>query len=71
MYRLLQEEERRQNLTLDLIPSENIVSADVREALGSVFTNKYSEGYPHKRYYPGNAVCDEVELLGQALARNA
>lgn len=69
MYRLLQEEERRQNLTLDLIPSENIVSADVREALGSVFTNKYSEGYPHKRYYPGNAICDEVEILGQALAR--
>lgn len=67
--RLLHEEERRQQETLNLIPSENIVSGAVREALGSVFTNKYSEGYPGKRYYGGNEIVDEMELLTQERAR--
>ncbi len=48
---------------LELIPSENVVSLAVLQALGSVFTNKYSEGYPKKRYYGGNQNVDEVELL--------
>ncbi len=61
--KLIKNETRRQNETLNLIPSENIVSADVLRALGSVFTNKYAEGYPAARYYGGNEVVDEVENL--------
>ncbi len=60
---LLKEESRRQSETLNLIPSENIVSRDVLRALGSVFTNKYAEGYPAARYYGGNNVVDKVENL--------
>jgi len=60
---LIQSEEKRQNETLDLIASENIVSKDVREALGSVFTNKYAEGYPKERFYRGNDVTDDLEIL--------
>jgi len=56
-------EEKRQSETLTMIPSENYSSTAVREALGSVFTNKYFEGEPRKRYYQGNANIDEVELL--------
>lgn len=67
--KLITAETRRQRETLDLIPSENITSFAVREALGSVLTNKYSEGYPKKRYYAGNAVIDDVELLAQERAR--
>ncbi len=48
---------------LEMIPSENVVSLAVLNALGSVFTNKYSEGYPHKRYYGGNENVDAVETL--------
>jgi glycine hydroxymethyltransferase len=48
-----------------MIPSENYTSSDVLEALGTVLNNKYSEGYPKKRYYQGNAVADEVEILAQ------
>ncbi len=66
---LIKKETRRQNDTLDLIPSENIVSAGVLGALGSALTNKYSEGYPGKRYYAGNSVIDEIELLAQERAR--
>ena len=61
-------EEKRQKETISLIPSENFASKEVREAMGSVLTNKYSEGYPGKRYYPGNANYDEIEKLCQELA---
>ena len=56
-------EEERQRDGLELIPSENYVSKNVREALGSVFTNKYSEGYPGKRYYGGQEFTDRIEQL--------
>ena len=68
---LIKSEAKRQNETLDLIPSENIASQDVREALGSVFTNKYAEGYPHARYYCGNEFVDELEDLCRARALDA
>lgn len=60
---LIAGEEARQRDGLELIPSENHVSRDVLEALGSVFTNKYSEGYPEKRYYGGQEFTDQVEQL--------
>lgn len=60
---LIQKEEKRQNETLDLIASENVISKDVREALGSVCSNKYAEGYPGARYYGGTEVMDELETL--------
>jgi glycine hydroxymethyltransferase len=66
---LLVREDRRQAETLFLIPSENYCSAAVLEANGTVLVNKYSEGYPGKRYYEGNEIIDEVELLAQARAR--
>lgn len=56
-------EEKRERDGLELIPSENYVSRAVREAMGSVFTNKYSEGYPGKRYYGGQEFTDRVEML--------
>jgi len=56
-------EEKRQRDGLELIPSENYVSSDVLRALGSVFTNKYSEGYPKRRYYGGQEFTDQVEQL--------
>lgn len=56
-------EERREALGLELIPSENYASRAVREAQGSVFTNKYSEGYPGKRYYGGQEFTDKIEAL--------
>ncbi len=65
---LIKEEERRQADGLEMIPSENYVSEAVMEALGTVFTNKYSEGYPKKRYYGGNEVVDKVEELAQKRA---
>lgn len=60
---LIAAEGRRQAEGLELIPSENYVSSDVLSALGSVFTNKYSEGYPGRRYYGGQEFTDKVELL--------
>jgi glycine hydroxymethyltransferase len=60
---LLREEAKRQATGLELIPSENLVSEAVLEAMGSVFTNKYAEGYPGKRYYGGCEVTDKVEQL--------
>ena len=59
----LQREIQRQTQGMELIPSENYVSKAVLEALGSELTNKYSEGYPGKRYYGGQAFTDEVETL--------
>lgn len=61
--KLIAAEENRQREGLELIPSENYVSADVLEALGSVFTNKYSEGYPGRRYYGGQDFTDSLETL--------
>ena len=61
--KLIQKEEQRQREGLELVPSENYVSRDVLEALGSVFTNKYSEGYPGKRYYGGQDYTDQIETL--------
>lgn len=66
--KLIQKEEKRQKSVINLIASENYVSPAVLEALGSVFTNKYAEGYPGKRYYGGNAVVDEVENLAKERA---
>lgn len=63
VFAIIEAEEKRQAETLNLIPSENYVSSAVREATGSVLTNKYSEGYPFKRYYQGNQQADEVEAL--------
>jgi glycine hydroxymethyltransferase len=60
---LLREEARRQSTGLELIPSENLVSEAVLEVMGSIFTNKYAEGYPGKRYYGGCEFADKVEQL--------
>ncbi len=60
---LLREEAERQATGLELIPSENLVSEAVLEAMGSIFTNKYAEGYPGKRYYGGCEFADKVEQL--------
>lgn len=69
--RLLVQETKRQAETLDLIASENYAPAGVYALLGSPLTNKYSEGYPGKRYYPGNQYYDAIELLAQERARAA
>lgn len=63
VFDLLEAERIRQNTGLQLIASENFTSPDVMRATGSVFTNKYSEGYPGKRYYGGNSIVDSVEAL--------
>jgi glycine hydroxymethyltransferase len=63
IYELIEGEEKRQREGLELIPSENYVSLAVREAMYSALTNKYSEGYPGKRYYGGQEYTDKVELL--------
>src|SRR5882672_5177055 len=61
--KLIASEEKRQREGLELIPSENYVSRDVLAAAGSVFTNKYSEGYPGRRYYGGQENTDQVETI--------
>jgi glycine hydroxymethyltransferase len=63
VYQAVTGEEKREAEGLELIPSENYVSRAVREANGSVFTNKYSEGYPNRRYYGGQTYTDEVEQI--------
>ena len=63
VFALIHQEEVRQSDGLELIPSENYVSAEVLKAMGSVLTNKYSEGYPGKRYYGGNENVDQIETL--------
>jgi glycine hydroxymethyltransferase len=65
VFGILDRELERQNTTLQLIASENFASRAVMAATGSVLTNKYSEGYPGKRYYGGNAIVDEVEDLAR------
>jgi len=65
---LIKKEILRQQNSINLIPSENYVSKDILFALGSPLVNKYSEGYPGKRYYPGNEIYDEIELYTQKLA---
>ena len=60
---VIHREERRQRDTLEMIPSENYASAAVIEAVGSVLTNKYAEGYPGARYYHGNEFVDQAETL--------
>ena len=67
---LLGKEVDRQSTTLQLIASENFTSPAVLAATGSVLTNKYAEGYPHRRYYGGNCVVDEVEDLARDRARS-
>jgi len=69
IYKLVKQEEKRQKEVLEMIPSENYTSSAVIEALGTVLTNKYSEGFPGKRYYQGNAVIDSVESLAQERAK--
>src|SRR2546426_11224113 len=64
IYAAIENETRRQNEGLELIASENFVSEAVLEAAGSVFTNKYAEGYPGKRYYGGGGITDAGGGLG-------
>lgn len=63
IFDLIEQEQRYQNSTIRLIPSENFVSEEVKRALASDLTNKYAEGYPGKRYYQGNKIIDEIENL--------
>ncbi|MBU5689598.1 MAG: serine hydroxymethyltransferase [Candidatus Aenigmarchaeota archaeon] len=63
IYQQIRNELKRQQTVLEMIPSENFTSPAVLEALGSVLTNKYSEGYPKKRYYGGNEFIDNIEQL--------
>lgn len=70
LFDLIARELERQNTTLQLIASENFASPAVLEATGSVLTNKYSEGYPGKRYYGGNVHVDEVEDLARERAKS-
>jgi len=69
IYNLIKEEEKRQKEVLEMIPSENYASKAVMEALGTVLTNKYSEGYPKKRYYQGNKIVDEIEIIAENRAK--
>lgn len=62
---LIKQELDRQETTIDLIASENYASKDVLQATASVFTNKYAEGYPGKRYYSGCEISDKIEFLAQ------
>lgn len=70
IYRLIKAEEQRQYECIRLIPSENYASAAVMEATGSVLTNKYSEGYPGKRYYEGQQFIDQIETIACKRAEN-
>lgn len=69
VYEIIKREEARQKEGIELIASENYVSPAVLEAMGSVLTNKYSEGYPGKRYYGGNEVIDQAENLAVERAK--
>src|SRR5947209_19104170 len=69
VFAAIENEQRRQHEGLELIASENFVSEAVLEAAGSVFTNKYAEGYPGKRYYGGCEFSDVVENLARDRAK--
>lgn len=70
LYNLIKSEYSRQKRSLELIASENFTSKSVMECLGSILTNKYSEGLPGKRYYGGNEIIDKIESLCQERALN-
>jgi len=63
--KLIREEQKRQELTINLIPSENYAPPEILAVLGSALVNKYSEGYPGRRYYPGNEIYDQIEELAK------
>ena len=69
IYFWIKKEKERQLTGLEMIPSENYVSDAVLEAMGSILTNKYSEGFPQKRYYGGNEFIDEIEITAQNRAK--
>src|ERR1700748_2395301 len=69
VYNLIRQETERQNSRLELIASENFTSEAILEAAGSIFTNKYAEGYPGRRYYGGCEWADEVENLARDRAK--
>ena len=69
LFELIAEELHRQKAGLEMIPSENFVSENVLRAMGSILTNKYSEGYPGKRYYGGNEFIDKIEELARERAK--
>jgi len=69
IYDLIKLEEKRQKDVLEMIASENYASSAIIETLGSVLTNKYSEGFPGKRYYQGNVIIDQIESLAQERAQ--
>jgi glycine hydroxymethyltransferase len=71
IFEMIQNEKKRQFEGIELIASENFTSRAVMEALGSCLTNKYSEGYPGKRYYGGNQYIDQIESLCQKRALEA
>lgn len=71
LQKLINKEINRQKLTLDLIPSENVADPEMLRILGSPLVNKYSEGYPGRRYYPGNEFYDEIENLAKERALRA
>ncbi len=71
LFDLISKEQQRQAAGLELIASENYVTNEVLEAMGSVCTNKYAEGYPGKRYYGGCEVVDQIEQLAAATLRTA
>jgi glycine hydroxymethyltransferase len=69
IFKFIREEEDRQKSGIELIASENFVSNQVLEAMGTVLTNKYAEGLPGKRYYGGCEVVDKVESLARERAK--
>ena len=71
LFSILKKEDHRQRSGLEMIASENFTSRAVMECLGSCFTNKYSEGKVHARYYGGNQYIDEMEVLCQKRAFEA
>ena len=68
LYEFINDEKKRQKSGLELIASENFTSSGVMQILGSILTNKYSEGLPGKRYYGGNIIIDKIESLCQKRA---